>query len=240
MTIEDCSPLKGFCWLRPSDFLRAMAKQNDLPNILGGFTTIAQAAPMLEEFWKRYRVVYPEFQYFQRVDSGFCSYRQSIPLYLHGDEGVTYKRGGVLIMSFQSPFGWGTSRRCRDMSLKLESLGESGLPLNFLKCGMLTRMVMVICPKECSYCAWFPTKLCTMCLVDFFKSKTPPEFAYHVLPLKDQYKDDPRVWKAILLKVASEFQTMETVGIELDGQGLVYPIILGNKGDWSYLVTYLD
>ena len=30
---------------------------------------------------------------------------------------------------------------------------------------------------------------------------------------------------------------METNGIELDGAGLVFPVILGNKGDWSYLAT---
>lgn len=54
------------------------------------------------------------------------------------------------------------------------------------------------------------------------------------------YKEDPRVWNAIFDKVATDFQLMETNGIELDGQGLVYPIVIGNKGDWSYLVTWLE
>jgi hypothetical protein len=56
-------------------------------------------------------------------------------------------------------------------------------------------------------------------------------------PCQDLYKDDPRVWNGIFDKVASDFQEMEINGIELDGAGLVYPIILGNKGDWSYLAT---
>ena len=59
-------------------------------------------------------------------------------------------------------------------------------------------------------------------------------------PGKDFYKDDPRVWNAIFDKIATDFGHMEKHGIELDGQGVVYPIILGNKGDWSYLATWFD
>ena len=51
------------------------------------------------------------------------------------------------------------------------------------------------------------------------------------------YKDDPRVWNAIMNNIASEFQVLERDGVELERNGRVYPIILGNKGDWSYLVT---
>ena len=53
------------------------------------------------------------------------------------------------------------------------------------------------------------------------------------------YKDDPRIWNAIMNKVATEFQWLERYGIELAGNGRVYPIIVGNKGDWSYLVAWL-
>ena len=146
MTVEENPPLRNFPWLKPSDFLRAMATYNDLSNILGGFTSVARAGPLLEEFWHRYKVICPEFELFHRVDPS--NYKRCIPLYLHGDEGVTFKKGGVLVMSFQSPLGFGTSKRPMQMSLNLENLGDSGFPLNFVKCGMLTRMVCVICPKD--------------------------------------------------------------------------------------------
>ena len=129
-----------------------MALYNDLGNILGGFPDIATAAPLLEVFWQRYRKIIPKFQLFERVDAGQCTYRQCIPLYLHGDEGVCYKKGGVLVVSFQSPLGFGTSKRHQQMSLNLQNMGEAGLPLNFVKCGMLTRMVNVICPKDWVQC----------------------------------------------------------------------------------------
>lgn len=52
------------------------------------------------------------------------------------------------------------------------------------------------------------------------------------------YKDDPRIWNAIMKLVAVEFQNLEKDGIELEGNGLVYPILMGTKGDWSYLAAW--
>lgn len=141
------SPLNGLPWLKPGDSLRVMAVRNDLAHLLGGFSTMAEAEQMLVTFWTRYRAVFPQFQLFSEVHDGRKQLKDCIPLYIHGDEGVTYKKRGVLIMSYQSPLGFGTSRRPQEMSLNLENMGESGLPLNFLKCGMYTRILMVLCPK---------------------------------------------------------------------------------------------
>ena len=38
--------------------------------------------------------------------------------------------------------------------------------------------------------------------------------------------------------VVEEFSILERDGIELSGNGTVYPIIIGNKGDWSYLAAW--
>lgn len=148
ITEEKEEPLKKICWLKPSDFLRSMAANNDLGLLLCGHSNVKDAAPVLEVFWERYRAIYPNFQLFQRIDNGDCEAKHCIPLYIHGDEGITYKRAGVLILSFQSPLGYGTSRRTQEMSVNLENLGESGLPLNFALSGMMTRVVSVICPQD--------------------------------------------------------------------------------------------
>ena len=157
VTTESESPLSGFPWIQPSDFLKTMAEFNDLSHILGGFSNISEARQLLDTFWDRYRKVYPEFELFKDLRGRSLS--QCIPLYIHGDEGVTYKRHGVLIMSFQSPLGFGTSKRPQEMSLNLQNMGEAGLPMNFLKCGMYTRMLMVCCPKDAGV-----TVLCLMLL----------------------------------------------------------------------------
>ena len=148
ITTEAAKPLVGFPWLHPADFLKGMAEYNDLSHILGGFSNMEEAAALMETFWTRYEAVYPQFELFEKIRAGEREARQCIPLYIHGDEGVTYKRHGVLIMSFQSPLGFGTSKRPQEMSLNLQKMGECGLPMNFLKCGMYTRMLMVICPKD--------------------------------------------------------------------------------------------
>lgn len=148
ITKVETKPLMQFPWLRPRDFLYTMYSHNDLHHVLGGCSSLKQAEPVLQAFWTRYQKIYPEFQLFQQIDRGEKKKEQCIPLYLHGDEGTWYKRGGVFVFSFQSPLGYGTSKRDYDMSMNLKNLGESGLPLNFLKAGMYTRMLMLVCPKD--------------------------------------------------------------------------------------------
>ena len=151
ITKVNASPLKGFPWLKPGDFLQTLAKYNDLAHVLGGFASFDDATPMLQTFWDRYRAVHPHFTLFTHTDAGRIDLKKCFPLYIHGDEGTTYKRSGILIMSFQSPLGFGTSRRPQEMSLNLQNMGESGLPLNFLKCGMYSRMLMASCPKDTGF-----------------------------------------------------------------------------------------
>lgn len=155
-TVETEQPLQDFPWIKPGDFLQTMAKQHDLSHILGGFGSMAEAESMLVTFWTRYQQVFPNFEVFNFINSGQRSMQQCVPLYLHGDEGVTFKKRGVLFLSFQSPMGFGTSKRAQELSLNLQNIGESGLPLNFLKCGMYTRMLMVCCKKDIEvYKHWF-------------------------------------------------------------------------------------
>jgi len=53
------------------------------------------------------------------------------------------------------------------------------------------------------------------------------------------YKDDPRIWHAIFEMVVADFADLEEHGIDFGSDGMMYPIIIGNKGDWSYLVSWL-
>ena len=109
-----------------------------------------------------FKKICPGFQLFQQIDRGEKKIQQCVPLYVHGDEGTWFKKGGILILSFQSPLGYGTSKRDYDMSMNLKNLGESGLPLNFLKAGMYTRMLMLVCPKD-----WHLQKqTCFFCYVE--------------------------------------------------------------------------
>lgn len=50
------------------------------------------------------------------------------------------------------------------------------------------------------------------------------------------YVDDDTVWDTLLTLIVADFAEGQQQGIALPGEGLLYPVILGNKGDWSYLV----
>ena len=59
------------------------------------------------------------------------------------------------------------------------------------------------------------------------------------LPCKDMYSDDRRVWNAIFEAAVRDLFEAQTNGIDIGGEdGAFFPIVLGNKGDWSYLDTW--
>jgi hypothetical protein len=147
LTFEEQSPLEGFPWLRPSKFLQVMSRMNDLSHILGGRRTILEAERALVEFWTRYRRLYPDHQLWDEVDTGRKDIRKCIPLLIHGDEGTTYKKGGVLVVSFQGILGYGCRKRCAEED-RQGTIGE-GIRLNFLRTGLQTRVLILVCPKDC-------------------------------------------------------------------------------------------
>ena len=148
ITYVESGPLKGLPWLPPSKFLQSLCDCNDMHHILGGYANMQEAKPLLTTFWERYEQVFPDFELFAEIAAGKKRAEQCIPIYIHGYEGVTYKKGGVLILSWQCPLGYGTSRRPHEMSANLTDMGEMGLPLNLLKSGMYSRMLTIVCQKD--------------------------------------------------------------------------------------------
>ena len=47
-------------------------------------------------------------------------------------------------------------------------------------------------------------------------------------------------WDDLITLIVSDFAHAQQHGINLPVHGVVYPIVLGNKGDWSWLVSGLD
>lgn len=143
LTYEEGAPFKKFPWIRPTDLLKSMAKLNDISHLLGG-KQLHESADLLRDFWKKYRDLHPDHQLWEkRMDLSRC-----IPCLIHGDEGTTYKKNGPLVLSLQGMTGTGTSKR--DMEKNYKAMGE-GIPLNFLKTGMQTRLLMLVCPKDIGF-----------------------------------------------------------------------------------------
>ena len=148
VTIEQTSPLEDFPWIRPNDFIKALHKTNDLPHLLGGYT-LKEAKPVLADFWAKYKAAFPEHQLWDHVASTGKDITKCIPIFLHGDEGTSFKRGGILMVSIQGAIGTGTSKskRIKLEEQNLRAMGE-GIPLNFLRTGLQTRLLVCSCPKD--------------------------------------------------------------------------------------------
>ena len=52
------------------------------------------------------------------------------------------------------------------------------------------------------------------------------------------YSDDPSVCTRLIRLVVDDWKQLEDKGFEAPGYGTVYPIVIANKGDWSYLVSW--
>lgn len=58
-------------------------------------------------------------------------------------------------------------------------------------------------------------------------------------PCKDMYAEDRRVWNALFENAVADLATAQREGVDLGGTaGRIFPIVLGNKGDWSYLDSW--
>lgn len=148
ISVVEEAPLIGFPWLKPSNFLQAMAKANDLHHLLGGLS-LRQARPRLLKFWSQWRQLFPSHELWGEVDCGRKNLSHCLPLFLHGDEGVTYRKDGLLVISFQGVWGYGSSKSIARSPEDYKAT-STGIPLNFLKTGFQTRMLICVCPKECS------------------------------------------------------------------------------------------
>ena len=95
---------KGYPFLDVASWIETLDKTSKLDRLLGegGATSFSST---LKSFWAKYQLSHPSHQMF----SSGLKPEDCIPVYLHGDEGTTYKKDGALCISFQSPLGRGTS-----------------------------------------------------------------------------------------------------------------------------------
>ena len=112
ITHREDPPLQNIPWIRPTDFIRTMGEMNDLTHILGG-KSLKDAEHTLVDFWSKYRAICPSHQMWDDIDQGRKATKQCVPLFLHGDEGTTYKKGGVFVLSFQGSIGQGTTKTAK-------------------------------------------------------------------------------------------------------------------------------
>ncbi|CAE7211121.1 unnamed protein product [Symbiodinium sp. CCMP2592] len=121
--------------LRVKDFLQALAESNKLP-LMWGSTNNDSYAEVLPKFWRRWKTHDPQHAVFSHHRGHMA---QVLPLQLHGDEGETLKKTGVMILNWQSPIGFG---------LAGSDDSPSAMSLNYLGNSYATRFLYTVCHKK--------------------------------------------------------------------------------------------
>lgn len=155
-----------FPWIRPSKMIQSMARTNDLKRLLGGLSW-RDAQPVLGEFWARYKQICPDHGVFRRVRESLqttnpLKLTQMIPVLVHGDEGTTYKKHGMLVIQFAGVFGLGSRNKPAEDSWYAE-LKRAGIPLNLLGQTVQTRFLTFLCPRDRSAKKVDMLKHCLLC-----------------------------------------------------------------------------
>ena len=165
------SPVGDHCefpWIRPSQMLQTMASNGDFHFLLAGHRTMHDAKEILEEFWDRYETICPNHGLFRRIRESGGKLRkcQRLPLIVHGDEGTTYKRNGMLVVQFSAAFGAGSRSTMSDEAWEdwAKNVKSTGIPLNQVKTALQTRFLSFLCPRDrvcklyCTYTVCFLRK----------------------------------------------------------------------------------
>ena len=136
-------------WISPESWL-AFIVQNGLWPVLAGCAVhdYEGAQRKWTAFWKYYEQICPEFQLFRLGEAGEAGgadtvdYSRCAAFFIHGDEGRTLKRGGMLVTSIQSVLGRGF-----DEKRVKKDLREEPLRVNFAGHSFTTRFIISTIPK---------------------------------------------------------------------------------------------
>ena len=119
--------------LQPTHIIAYLTGQNQLERLVGGNSgSVDDLECTLLEFWRRYARTWPSHQVFAEGNSQ--QLRHCIPCYVHGDDGRSFKKSGVLIVNLQGAIGQGSQpfvqkhspcKKFRDRSMGLNVGGHS-------------------------------------------------------------------------------------------------------------------
>ena len=103
---------KDFPIIKPSSWVKLLDEKNYLHHLFGlgeGCQTLKAAGPKLLDFWQKYKLCHGTHGIYEVASEEML--QRCVPIYIHGDEGTTYKRDGALVLSVYSPMGQGVNSK---------------------------------------------------------------------------------------------------------------------------------
>ena len=229
-----------FPYITVTSWIQSLDRQGKLDRFLGmgpDIRTLKGAGKSLESFWDRYKLMHGGHEVFHLTRSQGLNLKCCVPIYLHGDEGTTYKKDGCLCVSFHSPFGRGT------ISNKLGPMPNDAivdLHQNFVGHAFETRFLLGALLRAvrfrfvcCELFGWEP-KIISLVLV---RKSIGYGTVYFSASTKEDYRDDSTVRSDLLELIVRSVDHASRNGVLLMTGEKLYPIPIGQKGDWPYIVT---
>ena len=139
-----------YSMIRATDFIRLIDEQRFWTRLFGQ-SSFSVGCQMMADFWARYRIIFPDYELFQRADRNQVDLSRCLPCLIHGDEGTYYKRSGIMIVQWQSLFGKGTSLLGREaFADRLLGENNSKAYVNQRGVTLTTRFLLGVLPKDLS------------------------------------------------------------------------------------------
>ena len=131
-------------WISPESWLRYLVNKGLWPRLAGcDRFDYAGAQENWANFWKEYRKINPGFELFHMEGVDFS---RTAACLIHGDEGRTLKKGGMLVTSLQSAIGRGFDQK-RVRANDRNNGQARKLQVNFAGHSFTTRFVVSTIPK---------------------------------------------------------------------------------------------
>ena len=140
-----------FPYIKIDAWIRSLDRAGKLEKFIGlqlpGQGDFHALGPSLEDFWQKFRQIHGRHDVFRLADQGLVPLKACVPIYLHGDEGTTYKRDGCLCLSFHSPMGRGTlSNKVGDLQIPGQDVQDPHT--NYAGHTFETRFLVAACLRE--------------------------------------------------------------------------------------------
>jgi hypothetical protein len=98
--------LRDYPYVKPSDLIKVLASKGHLSKCLG--VPVETSPEIFREFWRRFCLIHPNHEVFQRISTGEIDPSYLVPIYGHADGGTGYRKSSVDIFQWQPALGSGT------------------------------------------------------------------------------------------------------------------------------------
>ena len=136
---------RNFPYVLMSDWIKYLAVSDRLHYLIGTKDQMERRKLCLE-FWRRFELVRPSHPVFAMARASQIDLGSTWPLLHHGDEGRSYRKLPIMILSTHGVLGAGCSQAA-DGNKADYPIADNPMRLNFLGCSLTTHFIFAAAPQ---------------------------------------------------------------------------------------------